>query len=83
METNPIEMGGKILCIELDKIKEELTSDPLVIHYYRGSGIWVFMERMKGDHDEQISKKFVSSWNNRKVSIGASTFKSMKKSLEK
>lgn len=49
-------MGGNTLRIEPNKIDEAFTFDPLVTHYCKESGIWGFMECMKGGHDEKLSK---------------------------
>lgn len=65
-------MDGDQHRIEADKIKEEFTSDPMVMYFYKG-GILPYMENMNG-HDETVPKQFYTTWNDRHVSMNGISF---------
>lgn len=66
-------MGGDSVWVESDTIDDYFRNDPCIWMYAKEGDIVSFMEAMTG-FDENLSMRFVSSWNDRRVVMGDISF---------
>lgn len=65
-------MGGDRLRLEPNKV-DEFKAKPAAWFVFSKGGIDKFMESMKGN-DERLSRQFVTSWEDRRVTMGGISF---------